>query len=125
MRSGGKSVMPMDRSLYPTNWKAITLAIKQEANWCCEACGRPCRQPKEAWIECLKRLNCTVAEAVVAKPGQFVLTTAHLNHQPSDCRRENLRAWCAPCHGRYDLQQMKRKQHLKCERHGQLRLSGL
>jgi hypothetical protein len=32
-----------------------------------------------------------------------VLTVAHLNHTPEDCRDENLKAMCQRCHLRYDL----------------------
>ena len=32
---------------------------------------------------------------------RIVLTVGHLNHQPEDCRDENLRAWCQRCHNRY------------------------
>jgi hypothetical protein len=32
-----------------------------------------------------------------------VLTTAHLNHDESDCRDENLKAGCQLHHNRYDL----------------------
>lgn len=31
-----------------------------------------------------------------------MLTVAHLNHQPADCRDENLKAMCQRCHLRYD-----------------------
>jgi hypothetical protein len=31
-----------------------------------------------------------------------VLTVAHLNHDPADCRDENLKAMCNRCHLRYD-----------------------
>jgi len=31
-----------------------------------------------------------------------VLTVAHLNHYPPDCRPENLLALCQTCHLRYD-----------------------
>lgn len=34
----------------------------------------------------------------------IVLTIAHLNHQPEDCRPENLRAWCQRHHLAYDLE---------------------
>jgi len=33
---------------------------------------------------------------------RVVLTTAHLNHTPEDCRDENLRAMCQGCHLHYD-----------------------
>lgn len=34
--------------------------------------------------------------------GKVVLTVAHLNHRPMDCRPENLKALCQRCHLRYD-----------------------
>jgi hypothetical protein len=33
----------------------------------------------------------------------IVLTVAHLNHDPADCREENLRALCQRCHNRLDV----------------------
>ena len=39
--------------------------------------------------------------AIWAK-GRIVLTVAHLNHTPEDCRDENLKAMCQRCHLRYD-----------------------
>lgn len=32
-----------------------------------------------------------------------MLTVAHLNHDPQDCRPENLKAMCQRCHLRYDV----------------------
>lgn len=32
----------------------------------------------------------------------IVLTVAHLNHEPADCRPDNLRAWCQRHHLAYD-----------------------
>lgn len=40
--------------------------------------------------------------------GRYVLTVAHPNHDPENPDAE-LRAWCAPCHCRYDLRQKKAK----------------
>ena len=37
--------MPMDRSLYPDNWEAIALQVKEEANWTCQECGKACYRP--------------------------------------------------------------------------------
>lgn len=36
------------------------------------------------------------------EPTIIVLTVAHLNHQPEDCRPENLAAWCQRHHLAYD-----------------------
>jgi hypothetical protein len=33
-----------------------------------------------------------------------VLTTAHLNHTPEDCRPANLRVMCQACHLAYDAE---------------------
>ena len=77
--------MPMERSRYPPDWKRIAKQIKEEADWRCQGCGKQCRRPGEPF-DTHKR----------------TLTVAHLNHIPEDCRRENLKALCAPCHLRYD-----------------------
>ena len=128
--------MPMDRSLYPDNWDEIALAIKQEADWHCEDCGRPCRRPGESVAELIERIKLGIrgwdlfewedsAEfglIQVPKPGRFVLTVAHLNHRPEDCRRENLKALCAPCHCHMDLKAMWLKRQIRAERQGQLTL---
>ena len=52
-----------------------------------------------------------------------VLTTAHLNHTPEDCRPENLRAMCQGCHLHYDrehhAQSRAETQRRAAEDHGQ------
>ena len=79
--------MPMDTKRYPHDWKRIAFEVKQEAGWRCEECGTQCRRPGEPFVT-----------------HRLTLTVAHLNHTPEDCRRDNLRALCAPCHLRYDAQ---------------------
>lgn len=37
-----------------------------------------------------------------AKGSRTILTTAHLNHDPTDCRIENLRSFCQKHHLTYD-----------------------
>lgn len=39
-----------------------------------------------------------------SRGSKVVLTIAHLNHNPADCRDENLRALCQLHHNRYDIQ---------------------
>lgn len=77
--------MPMQRELYPDDWEEIALAVASEADWKCEECGLQCRRPGEPF-----------------DTHRRTLTVSHQNHDPSDCRRENLKALCAPCHLRYD-----------------------
>jgi hypothetical protein len=124
--------MPMDRKLYPPDWEAIATEIKVEVNWCCEFCGRACIRPGESVEEFCDRISttdnldeCPVVADFRASPRRWLMTVAHLNHVPADCDRSNLKALCNPCHCRYDLQQMGRKQLLKRERHGQLRINGI
>ena len=134
--------MPMNRKLYPKNWNAIALEVKQAAGWQCEECGRPCRQPGESVDNLALRLaeldpneNSYLAElyeehhdhetgewGYIPKPQRFTLTVAHLDHVPENCDRANLRAWCSVCHCRYDLKAMRTKKRLKAERLGQLTL---
>lgn len=128
--------MGWDRKLYPDNWEQLALDIKTAANWCCVECGRPCRRPDEGWGDLVDRVRDSpwepdlydeyfddeLGRCLRAKFDRFTMTVAHLNHDPTDCRAENLRALCTVCHCRYDLAQMGLKKRLKKERLGQLSL---
>ena len=136
--------MPMNKALYPSNWGEIALAVKEQANWTCQQCGKVCRRSGESIDVFESRLQSEakhlipilygfeledadgldVDDYLYAKrrPQRFTLTVAHLNHEPSDCRSENLRALCAPCHCQMDLRAMALKKRLKAERAGQLSL---
>lgn len=125
--------MPMVRSLYPPDWEDLALAIKTEANWRCEECGIPCREPGESRADFFMAMingGWDIEAMLIDKDGhecwqRFTLTVAHLDHIPSNCDRSNLRALCAPCHCRYDLAAMALKKRLKRERLGQMRLEGV
>lgn len=77
--------MPFDRKKYPENWEHISRSVREEAGWQCEFCGAKHGKPHP---ETGKRV---------------VLTVAHLDHNPQNCERENLRALCQRCHLRYDI----------------------
>ena len=77
--------MPMNWELYPANWKAIANEVKTRAGWRCQICHVACYGPGEA-VETRK----------------LVLTTAHLDHDPTNHWDARLCALCAPCHLRYD-----------------------
>lgn len=74
----------MQRKLYPENWEEISLAVREAAGWKCELCGIPHRthQPTTGSL--------------------VILTVMHLDHNPQNCARENLRAACQSCHLNYD-----------------------
>lgn len=122
----------MDRSLYPPNWDAIANGIKVAVNWCCEFGDRACIHPEESVEEFGDRISttdnldeCPVVADFRAFPRRWLMTVAHLNPLPADCARSNLKVLCNPCHCRYGLQQMGRKQLLNRERNGQLRINGI
>lgn len=138
--------MPMKTELYVSNWKTIHLIIKYLADWHCEKCDRPCRRPEEEWDTfCSKLLHDgsiwyketfeefhdeeTGKWGIAEKPGRFVLTVAHLDQNPGNNDRENLRALCPTCHNRHDApHRAKNRSHtlmVKKESAGQLRLEGL
>ncbi|MGI9251339.1 MAG: hypothetical protein ACR2PR_09085 [Pseudohongiellaceae bacterium] len=76
---------------YPKNWKAISWVIRSvRAGWRCE--GSP------------KYPDCRAAhgEPHPTTGNMVCLTVAHLNHNPADCRPDNLRAMCNRCHLVYD-----------------------
>jgi 5-methylcytosine-specific restriction endonuclease McrA len=73
-----------NRARYPRDWKAISLAIRERANWKCEECGAANGEPHPI------------------TGSRVVLTVAHLDHVPEHCEPANLRAWCQRCHNRYD-----------------------
>jgi len=83
-------IKPENKAKYPKDWKRIVSDIRDRSGNKCE--GSP------AYPECR-------AENGAPHPitgSKVVLTTAHLNHIPEDCRLENLRHWCQRCHLKYD-----------------------
>jgi hypothetical protein len=73
--------MPIDLSKYPDNWKEISSRIRFErAGNKCENCG----------VE-----NYTINPQTGKK---VILTVAHINHDTTDNREENLKALCQYCH---------------------------
>ena len=99
-------INPHLKHLYPPDWKAISYRIRfVRAKGKCERCGVPhghfrdefdvARSP-EAWAS-------LQAQGFVWRATKIVLTTAHLNHDPTDNREENLAALCQRCHLAHDL----------------------
>lgn len=80
---------------YPENWSEISAEMRARAGNRCECSGQ-CGLHRGQ--RCLETDG---ADAQFAS-GKVVLTTAHLNHYPPDCRDENLLVMCNTCHLRYD-----------------------
>ena len=81
-------IKPENKKRYPPDWKDIRKQILARAGDCCEFCGR--------------KNHSMVVNEKTGKTVKVVLTIAHLNHTPEDCRPENLRALCQRCHNQYD-----------------------
>lgn len=88
--------MPIKRDLYAPDWDAIALKVKGEAGWRCEQCGKSCYRPGEV-------------EHRHVKDWRRILTVAHLDCNPRNNGRANLRALCVKCHLDYDRIEHVRK----------------
>lgn len=91
-------IRPEMRDRYPADWPAISLRIRNvRAGGRCECTGWCGAVPHEAG-----RCEATNGNPHPLTGLKVVLTVAHLNHQPEDCRDENLAATCQRCHLAYD-----------------------
>jgi hypothetical protein len=121
-------IRPENRALYPRNWPLLSRDAKERAGWRCVHDGCTARQydygywiakPEPRWV----RIGGPCANYAIAKRraaeehfarfgderGDYkilviVLTTAHLNHDPRDCRPENLAPMCQRHHLAYDAE---------------------
>lgn len=122
--------MPFKRELYPANWNAISKHIReQRAQNKCECrgeCGQEhngrCNAPNNEYVwrpsiggqwfddsefepdqpNGKTHFVHSLAITEMFRRVKVILTVAHLNHNPKDCRKSNLRAMCQACHLRYD-----------------------
>jgi hypothetical protein len=121
-------IRPENKDRYPKNWPEISARIRERAGNKCEECSVPNyqlggRAPDGTWHKA-SPLGEKLLKLEWPQPGDFgwcvgygasplrivriVLTVAHLNHQPEDCRPENLRCWCQRCHNRHDAVERRR-----------------
>jgi hypothetical protein len=101
LRSG--VTVPFDRKRYPVDWDQISRAIRDRAGARCE-CSGECGYKaghQAGGIDAGRCLSCQGEPNPVTRR-TVILTVAHLNHTPADCRPENLRAMCQRCHLNYD-----------------------
>lgn len=90
-------IKPENKAKYPPDWKAISDRIRFErAGGRCECVGQ-CYAVGYFADRCPRRHG-----DLLESGRPCVLTVAHLNHDPADCRDDNLRAMCQACHLRYD-----------------------
>lgn len=102
---------PMDRSLYPLDWPAISRRIRGRSGGRCECkgeCGKDHGYIEHPWssppgyvpgeARCFMENGCSYTNVNTGRETVIVLTVAHLNHTPADCRDSNLLALCQRCH---------------------------
>lgn len=121
-------IRPSEKHRYPTNWKTISLAIRERAGQRCEQCSAPNGtviyrgENDNAGTYMLadgavfdatngKRLGMARGSEYDGRFVRIVLTVAHLDHQPENNDPSNLKALCQRCHFAYD-----RQQHAKTRR---------
>ena len=119
-------IRPENKARYPKDWPAISRAARERSGWKCQQPGCDARQyAVGVWEETggffiELAINASYGEArqraaeeSFARHGDgpapadekiivIVLTVAHLNHEPEDCRPENLAAMCQRHHLAYD-----------------------
>lgn len=99
-----------NKARYPENWWQISQGIKRRAGWRCECTGQ-CGSPKHLdYVTSGLDLDggrCPArhSEKSPLTGAKVVLTTAHLDHTPENCRDDNLLAMCQLCHLNYDKRQ--------------------
>jgi len=107
----------MKRELYPADWEAISLRIRERARWRCEWCGL--ENGAIGYRDDVGIFHHVPIEATEAYDAdgvrlfRIMLTVAHLGvpkpdgspgdkRDKQDCRDENLAALCQRCHLNYD-----------------------
>lgn len=119
-----------NKALYPANWDDISREAKERAGWMCQHDGCTCRQyavgywEGEAWRQhghfghevegAYAQARQYAAEVQWSLTGDepdpdpkvivIVLTTMHLDHDPTNCDPANLMVACQRHHLRYDQQ---------------------
>jgi 5-methylcytosine-specific restriction endonuclease McrA len=98
-------IKPENRKLYPANWSDIREMIIRDANNRCDKCGLPngsigYREDGRFYHVCEGTAEAMAMEG--EKVTKIVLTVAHLDHDPTNNDRSNLRALCQKCHFAHD-----------------------
>lgn len=125
--------MPIDYSEYHPKWRLISYLIRVvRAKGRCEKCGirnysiidkRDRRRPSpDQWIMFNDLLKRDYSRAQAMRSMGFtkiILTVAHIDHDKTNNRFENLAAWCQKCHLTHDI-----KQHVENRKYGRYHKRG-
>ena len=112
-------IKPENKKLYPKNFKEISGKVKESQGHKCAFCNIPDKIVVYRGVHNGENVymteNCNLFRAdnseficnypnfyASKKAIKVVLTTAHLNHDPTNNAPENLKALCQRCHNAYD-----------------------
>ena len=125
-------IRPEFRDLYPAHWRNISDAVRfGHAGGRCQRCGRPhgvtlTVLPDGRWFDPAQRTWRDgkgraarwpdIEDAIGFRSTRVVLATAHLDHNPRNNRRRNLRALCQRCHLIHDRPRHLRQRWITCRR---------
>lgn len=119
-------IRPENRDRYPPDWKEISARVRDDAGQRCEWCRAPNGETIARgkgddagtyMLEGGETYHDTTGKYLGLRRGseydaarfvRVILTVAHMDHQPENCERENLKALCQKCHNAYDAP-MRRK----------------
>jgi hypothetical protein len=121
-------IRPELRWYYPIDWKQISATIRfDRAGGRCEQCARPhgatiTQVPDGAWFDPAagtwrndhgRETHWPDIEAYAGRRvWRVVLATAHLDHDPGNCRPRNLKAFCQRCHLGHDRAEHARRRRV-------------
>jgi 5-methylcytosine-specific restriction endonuclease McrA len=125
-------IRPEFRDLYPADWPQLSrdIRFRRDAG-CCRHCGRPhggvilCLPDgrwfdpaQNTWRDAKGRLARwpDLLEAIPRRTTRVVLAAAHLDHNPANSRRRNLRSLCQRCHLQHDRPQHRRQRWITYRR---------
>ena len=101
--------MPIDYKKYPKDWTEIRKRIIDRAGNRCEQCGLQNGvigyRDSSGKFHASEGMQVDVDELDGERVFRVVLTVAHLNHDITDNRPENLKALCQKCHITLDTAQ--------------------
>lgn len=89
-------IKPELRALYPRDWKRISDRIRFER------AGGQCECEGECGHDHAGRCAARHLEPHPITGSRVILTTAHRNHNPSECEDHHIFAACQRCHLAYD-----------------------
>lgn len=97
-------IRPENKNLYPKNWAEIVGRVRARAGNKCEVEGCGVRNHAIGYWHSSEKGDFIEggSPSRSLRLIQIVCTTAHLDHNPENCKMKNLRYMCQRCHNRYD-----------------------